>query len=347
VKELLGDIRRWHARGEKIALATVVATRRSSPRPVGSKLAVSESGELAGSVSGGCVETDVVLAAQEVLAGGAPRLVTYGITDDMAFKVGLPCGGEIDVFVEPLQATGIDEPRTVVFTIVSGDEPGAKLVVREDGSTEGDGPKDLAELATGALRTGRSHLIEHDDTLIFADVFAPPVRLLVYGAVDTAEALCRAAKLLGWTTIVADARARFATAERMPSADELLVVWPEEALAHVQPDVGTAIVVLTHDDKFDLPMLTGALETDAFYVGALGSRRNQARRNDVLREAGVPEASLERIAGPCGLDLGAESPAETALSMLAEILAVRAGRAGGPLKAAAHRIHAEPLAAKK
>jgi xanthine dehydrogenase accessory factor len=347
VKELLGDIERWQARGEKIALATVVATRRSSPRPVGSKLAVSESGELAGSVSGGCVESDVVLAAQEVLAGGEPRLVTYGITDDMAFEVGLPCGGEIDVFVEPLQATGVDELRTVVFTIVSGDDAGAKLIVRGDGSTAGDGPADLAALAAGALRTGRSHLIEHDGIAVFADVFAPPVRLLVYGAVDTAEALCRAAKLLGWTTIVADARARFATAERMPSADELLVVWPEEALDHVRPDVGTAIVVLTHDDKFDLPMLTGALATDAFYVGALGSRRNQERRNELLRNAGVPDTSIERIAGPCGLDLGAESPAETALSMLAEILAVRAGRAGGRLKAAPHRIHAEPLAGKK
>ena len=347
MKELLADIDRWQARGEKVAIATVVATRRSSPRPVGSKLAVSESGELAGSVSGGCVESDVVLAAQDVLAGGEPRLVTYGITDDMAFTVGLPCGGEIDVFVEPLQALRADELRTVVLTIVSGDDAGSKLLVRQDGTTAGDGPADLAALAPGALRTGRSHLIDYDGTAVFADVFAPPVRLLVYGAVDTAEALCRAAKLLGWTTIVADARARFATVERMPSADELLVAWPEEALERVQPDVGTAIVVLTHDDKFDLPMLSGALATDAFYVGALGSRRNQQRRNDLLRDAGVPDSSIERIAGPCGLDLGAESPAETALSMLAEIVAVRMGRAGGPLKDASQRIHAEPLAGKK
>ena len=347
MKELHADIDRWQSRGEKVAIATVVATRRSSPRPVGSKLAVSESGELAGSVSGGCVESDVVLAAQDVLAGGEPRLVTYGITDEMAFTVGLPCGGEIDVFVEPLQALGADELRTVVFTIVSGDDLGAKLLVRQDGTTAGDGPANLAALAPGAFRTGRSHLIDFDGTSVFADVFAPPVRLLVYGAVDTAEALCRAAKLLGWRTIVADARGRFATAERMPSADELLVAWPEEALDRVQPDVGTAIVVLTHDDKFDLPMLAGALATDAFYVGALGSRRNQQRRNDLLRESGVPDTSIERIAGPCGLDLGAESPAETALSMLAEIVAVRMGRAGGPLKTASRRIHAEPLAGKK
>jgi len=347
VQELLPDIDRWHARGEKVALATVVATRRSSPRPVGSKLVVSERGELAGSVSGGCVESDVVLAAQEVLSGGPPRLLTYGITDDMALEVGLPCGGEIDVFVEPLQVPAFDEARMVILTIVSGDEAGAKLLVREDGSTAGEDHADLAALAPAALRRGRSHVIEHDGTSVFADVFGPPPRLLVYGAIDTAEALCRAAKLLGWRTIVADARARFATMERIPSADELLVLWPEEALAAAKPDLGTAIVVLTHDDKFDVPMLIGSLATEAFYVGALGSRRNQERRNGLLREAGVAESDVDRIAGPCGLDVGAESPAETALSMLTEILAVRAGRSGGRLKDAPHRIHAEPVAGKK
>ena len=224
--------------------------------------------------------------------------------------------------------------RAVVFTVVAGEQVGAKLLVREDGSTEGDGPAELAALAPAALRAGRSHVIEHDGTTLFADVFGPPPRLLVYGAIDTAEALCRAAKLLGWTTIVADARARFATRERIPSADELLVAWPEEALDQVRPDLGTAIVVLTHDDKFDMPMLTGALATDAFYVGALGSRRNQERRRALLREAGVAEAELERIAGPCGLDIGAESPAETALSMLAEILAVARGPRGRPAQGA-------------
>jgi len=342
VKELLPDIERWRGRGEAVALATVVATRRSSPRPVGSKLAVSESGELAGSVSGGCVESDVVLAAQEVLAGEPPRLVTYGITDDMALSVGLPCGGEIDVFVEPLRDVVDSEERAVLFTVLAGDDAGAKLLVREDGTVSGDGPAELAELAHDALRVGRSHVVQEN---VFADVFGPPPRLLVYGAVDVAEALCRAAKLLGWRTIVADARARFATPERIPSADELLVAWPEEALELVRPDLGTAILVLTHDDKFDLPMLTAALESDAFYVGALGSRRNQERRRGLLLEAGVPEADLDRINGPAGLDIGAESPAETALSMLAEILAVRAGRSGGPLRESTHRIHAERLSA--
>jgi xanthine dehydrogenase accessory factor len=250
-------------------------------------------------------------------------------------------------FFEDLRRVVEDGGRAVALTVVTGPEVGAKLLVREDGSTSGDGPAELAALAPDALRRGRSHAIEHDGTTVFADVFGPPPRLLVYGAIDTAEALCRLASLLGWRTIVADARARFATTERIPSADELLVAWPEEAIEQVQPDLGTAIVVLTHDDKFDLPMLTAALASDAFYVGALGSRRNQERRMALLRGAGLSAAELERISGPCGVDIGAESPAETALSMLAEILASRAGRSGGPLKDAPHRIHAEPLTAKK
>jgi xanthine dehydrogenase accessory factor len=190
-------------------------------------------------------------------------------------------------------------------------------------------------------------VLEHENVTLFADVFGPPPRLFVYGAVDTAEALCRAAKLLGWRAIVADARARFATRERIPSADELLVAWPDEAVEQVRPDLATAVIVLTHDDKFDIPMLAAAVATDAFYIGALGSRRNQERRRGLLLEAGLGEYELERISGPAGLDVGAESPAETALSMLAEALALRAGREGGRLKDATHRIHAEPVAGKK
>ena len=234
--------------------------------------------------------------------------------------------------------------RAVVLTVVSGGRVGAKLLVREDGSTVGDGPEELASLAPDALRTGRSHVVELGDEKVFADVYGPPARLFVYGAVDTAEALCRAAKLLGWTTVVADARARFATPQRIPSADELLVAWPEEAIEQVEPDLGTAIVVLTHDDRFDIPMLKAALAGDAFYIGALGSRRNQERRRGLLLDAGVAEQDLDRIQGPCGLDIGAESPAETALSILAEMLAVRVGRSGGALRDARTRIHAEPVA---
>jgi xanthine dehydrogenase accessory factor len=323
MESVLTQAGRWRELGRKVAVATVVATRSSAPRPIGSKLAVSESGELAGSVSGGCVESDVVLAAQEVLADGEPRLITYGITDEMAFGVGLPCGGEIDVFVEEL--TEAERPE-VTLTVVAGENVGERL---HD-----------PELEQEARRRGRSHVLELEGRTVFADVTAPPTRLFVYGAVDTAEALCRAAKLLGWQTVVADARASFATPERIPSADELLVTWPDEAMAAVEPDLGTAVIVLTHDDKFDLPLIRAALASDAFYIGWIGSRRNQERRRDLLREEGVTDDELDRISGPAGLDIGADTPSETAISMLGEILATRAGRAGGRLKDAKTRIHA-------
>jgi xanthine dehydrogenase accessory factor len=321
--EALQQAVRWREVGRKVAVATVLATRRSAPRPVGSKLFVSESGDLAGSVSGGCVESDVVLAAQEVLVEGAPRLLTYGITDEMAFGIGLPCGGEIDVFVEELTEA---ESPDVTLTVVAGESVGERL---HD-----------PELEQAARRRGRSHVIELEDRTVFADVATPLTCLFVYGAVDTAEALCRAAKLLGWRTVVADARASFATSERIPSADELLVTWPEEAVAAVEPDLGTAVIVLTHDDKFDLPLIRAALASDAFYIGWIGSRRNQERRRGLLREEGVTDDELDRICGPAGLDIGADTPSETAVSMLAEILAMRAGRAGGRLKDAKTRIHA-------
>ena len=336
MREILPELERWRARGDRVALARVVATRRSAPRPVGSKLIVSETGELAGSVSGGCVESEVVEAAREVLAGGRPRLLTYGISDDMAISVGLPCGGEIDVWVdEPdaellgrLAEVAREERRAVNF--VDLDDGTERLV------DEGDNV-----VADELIRAGHSKVVDLQGRRLFADVFGPPPRLFLYGAVDTADALCAAAKAIGWHTIAADARGRFATRERLPHADEIIVAWPDEALAQVRPDHTTAIVVLTHDDKFDLPLLVGALASDAYYIGALGSRRNQERRRERLLEAGVDESELERINGPAGLDIGAHTPAETALSMLAEILAMRAGRDGGRLKDAAGRIHAE------
>jgi xanthine dehydrogenase accessory factor len=336
MRELLADLERWRERGERVALARVVAIRRSAPRPVGSKLAISERGELAGSVSGGCVENEVYEAAREVLRGGAPRLQTYGISDELALSVGLPCGGEIDVWVEEPDPARLAQ----LETLARDDDYAVLLTDLEDGSWELARPGE-SERTDELIRGGQSRVVEVDGRRLFADVFGPAPRLLVYGAVDTGEALAAAAKRLGWRTIVADARGRFATRERIPSADELLVAWPEETLASVRPDHATAIVVLTHDDKFDVPMLIGALSGDAFYVGALGSRRTQARRRERLLEAGVDESALERIHGPAGLDVGAHTPAETAVSILAEIMAVRAGRSGGRLSDAAGRIHAE------
>jgi len=234
------------------------------------------------------------------------------------------------------------EERGILFTAVEGDGAGTKVLALESGERVGDGLDEAVEQFDELIRRGRNRLLElSDGTKVFAEWYGPPPRVFVYGAVDTAEALCRGAKLLGWHAIVADARAKFATRERIPSADELIVEWPQEALERVRPDHQTAIVVLTHDDKFDEPALIGALETEAFYIGALGSRRNQERRRERLLEAGVSEEQWERIMGPCGLDIGADTQEETALSILAEILAVRAEREGGFLKTAKRRIHVE------
>jgi xanthine dehydrogenase accessory factor len=244
--------------------------------------------------------------------------------------------------LERLARLGDDGGRAVLFTVVEGDGAGAKALVVENGETVGDG---VPSWALGEfdelIRRGRNRLLESDGVKVFTEWYGPPPRLLVYGAVDTAESLARAAKVLGWTAIVADARATFLTPERIPSADRLIAEWPEEAIAEVAPDHQTAIVVLTHDDKFDEPALLAALRTEAFYIGALGSRRNQERRRERLLEAGASEEDLARISGPCGLDIGADTQSETALSILAEALAVRAGRDGGPLRQAKQRIHAE------
>jgi xanthine dehydrogenase accessory factor len=323
VTELGDQIARWRARGDRVALATVVATRRSAPRPVGSKLVVSERGELLGSVSGGCVESDVAVQAADVIADGAPRLLTYGIDDDQAWSVGLPCGGEIDVFVERFEAELPDpgEPA-VALTVLEGERAGERRIV---------GPE--------AVEPGASRVLELDGEKVFAEVLGPPPRLVVVGATDTAEELCRAAKALGWRTAVADPRPALVTRERLPSPDELVTAWPGEALEELAPDADTAVVVLTHEERLDVPALTTALGSDAFYIGAIGSRRTQERRRERLLEAGLGEEELERIAGPAGLDLGAHSPAETAVSILAEVLAVRAGRPGGRLVERSGPIH--------
>lgn len=233
--------------------------------------------------------------------------------------------------------------RGVLFTVVEGPGAGAKALVVEGAETIGDGvPAAALGQFDDLVRKGRNRLLDLGDGVkVFAEWYGPPPRLFVYGAVDTAESLCRGAKLLGWSAIVGDARQVFLTRERLPSADRLIAKWPKEAIAELEPDHQTAIVVLTHDDKFDEPALIAALASEAFYVGALGSRRTTERRRQRLVEAGVPPESIDRIMGPCGLDIGADTQEETALSILAEILAVRAGRAGGSLRASKQRIHVE------
>jgi len=231
------------------------------------------------------------------------------------------------------------EERAVLFTVLEGERAGEHVLALLDrGEVVGDDPLGLAALAPDVQRSGQ---LEHGATRVFAEVFGPPPRLVVVGAVDTGEALCAAAKAVGWHTICVDARAKYATHERMPSADELIVEWPGEAFQRIRPDRDTAVVVLTHDEKFDIPALAAALRTEAFYVGALGSRRAQEKRRERLVEEGLTDADLARLRGPAGLDIGAESPAETAVSILAEALALRAGRLGGPLREAPGRIHVE------
>jgi xanthine dehydrogenase accessory factor len=231
------------------------------------------------------------------------------------------------------------DERAVLFTVLEGEAAGQKLLVLLDrDETHGEAPEALAALAAEVRRNGQ---VLHEGSRVFAEVFGPPPRLVVVGAVDTGEALCAAAKAVGWHTICVDARSLYATPERVPSADEILVEWPEAAFARIAPDRDTAVIVLTHDDKFDIPALAAALRSEAFYVGALGSRRAQAKRRERLLEAGLGDAELERLRGPAGLDIGAESPAETAVSIIAEALALRAGRLGGPLREAPGSIHVE------
>jgi len=240
---------------------------------------------------------------------------------------------------EALLEVAHGDERAVLLTVLDGDHRGSKLLVRLDrGEVLGDAPLELEAVAREARRSG---IVEAEGVRVFADVYGPPPRLVAVGAVDTGEAVCAAARALGWRTVCVDARARFATPERVPSAERIVVAWPEEALAEIGLDRDTAVIVLTHDERFDVPALAAALRSDAFYVAALGSRVAQESRRARLLEQGLTVQELERLHGPAGLDIGAESPAETAVSILAEALAVRAGRGGGPLRTSSSRIHAE------
>jgi xanthine dehydrogenase accessory factor len=303
VRDVLEEIRRAADQGRPIAVATVVAARHgSAPRPVGSKLAVTDDGRIVGSVSGGCVEADVAARAKEVLSGGAPTLLTYGIADEEAWSVGLPCGSEIDVWLERADP---ELWRRVGETL----EREEHAVLSTDLQT-GEKRLDPGESETGVADG------------VFAERIAPPLRLVVYGATDIAEALCALGATLGWRTVVSDPRAGLATRERVPSAGELHVGWPEE----LPLDGDTAVVVLTHEERLDLPALEQALRNGTRYVGALGSRRVQTRRREQLAERGLTEDEIARMSGPAGLDLGGRAPAEIALSIAAEIVATLSGQ---------------------
>lgn len=349
MRDVLPQITEWAARGDRIATATVVGVKRSAPRPLGAKMAVNDRGEVIGAVSGGCVEGAVVVVAEQILAGDGPELLHFGIADDEAWDVGLPCGGEIDVWVQAHEPGRFEEiartgGRAAEITLLEGVQPGAKLLVEADGERSGTlGSPELDDEAARAadelLWLERS---ERQGTL-FIDIVHPTPRLILFGAVDVASSLCTLARAAGWRPYVVDPRARFATPERFPDADEVIVAWPEEAFARLGGiDRATSIAVLTHDPKLDDAALMIALRSEARFVGAMGSRRAQATRRERLLEAGMTDSELDRLAAPLGLDLGAVSGEETALSILAEVVAMRHGRDGGRLQNARGRIHEVP-----
>lgn len=345
--DILPTIERWCASGSRVALATVVDVVGSAPRSPGSALAVNERGEVVGSVSGGCVEGAVYEAATLLLAGGRPHLVRYGISDDDALSVGLVCGGEIAVFIDFVDAeicarlsrALVEREPIALLTRVDDVFSGSKMILTAHDVSASDvaGAFDAAMVADAAacLAAGETALRSQ----MFVHAFVPQAEMYIFGAVDFSRAMARVGKFLDFRVTVIDARPIFATEERMPDADAVVVAWPDEFLRSARVDSRTAIVVLTHDLKFDIPLLEVALEGTAGYIGALGSRRTHARRMAVLRERGLPEASLARISGPIGLDIGAQTPEETAVSIAAEIVALRAGRMGGRLTSSSQPIH--------
>jgi len=360
MKDLLRDLDRWHEAGRRIALARVVDVEGSGPREAGAAMAVTAEGEVAGSVSGGCVEGAVVQEALAVLEAGEGRLVSFGYSDDEAFAVGLTCGGTVHLFIEPLtsyeelRAAVLDDAAMALATVVDGPGLGSTLQVGSAGDPTGTlGDPDLDRVVTrdarGQLEAGLTEVRHYgphgeareDTVAVFIQTFAPPPRMLIFGAVDFTAALARAAKLLGYRVLVCDAREVFATEERFPMADEVVVEWPHRLLERMGHELGPrdAVCVLTHDHKFDVPALVAALGTEAGYLGAMGSRRTDAERTERLRAEGVDDEALARVMAPIGLDLGARTPEETAVSICAEIIACRTGRPAPSLRDAAGPIH--------
>jgi xanthine dehydrogenase accessory factor len=310
VREILDTLERWTAEGLKVATATLVRTERSAPRAPGSALAVSENGDVVGSLTSGCVEPALYAEARAVLSGEPPRLSTYGIEDEDAFEAGLPCGGTVHVFVaeskrdlieELAAAVRAEKPIALALT-VSGPDVGDQRAIPLDGRTE--------------------PTLEGD---VFVVPLGPRPRMYVFGAVDHAAAVARVGSFLGYHVTVCDARARFLTRDRFPDADELVVGWPDEFLRSAPVDERAAICVLTHDHKFDVPLLQAALATPAAYIGALGARKTNTERAERLCAEGISEDELARIHAPIGLEIGARTPEEVAVAVAAEIVALKRG----------------------
>ena len=344
MREVVPDIDRWLTQSQSIALATVLQTWGSAPRGVGAKMALTQSGQIAGSVSGGCVEGAVVEAGVEVLKTKRPQLLHLGVADETAWSVGLACGGKIEVFVQALDPNqyaaaqrAIAEYRlAATVTIIRGpvEFVGRELIVFEDGShvgTLGDSLDEPAIVAArAALLEGQAQRITLSEVAaepieIFIDVLLTAPTVIMVGGVHIAVALAALAKTLNYRTIVIDPRRAFGNEARFPHADRLIQAWPDEAFKQVSLTRSTAVAMLTHDPKIDDPALKIVLASRAFYIGALGSRTTQAKRLARLREAGLSDEQLARLRGPIGLEIGAKSPEEISLAVMAEIIAVRQG----------------------
>ena len=368
MRDILDQTVKWWDADEAFGLATVVRTFSSAPREPGAALAVSSAGEVVGSVSGGCVEGAVYELAGDVLATGQPVLQRYGVSDDTAFSVGLTCGGIIDIFVEPVSkrhypefgeitaAVRADEPVAVATVIEGPGKVGARRVIwpadrephaagtlgageRLDQAVDDDARGMLAQGLTGVRHYGAEGERRMDELSVFVQSFAPPPRMVVFGAIDFAAAVARIGKFLGYRVTVCDARPVFATTARFPDADEVVIDWPHRYLSGITTDDRTVVCVLTHDPKFDVPVLEVALRAPAAYIGAMGSRRTHEDRLVRLREAGLTDEELARLRSPVGLDLGARTPEETAVAIAAELIQLRWGGSGRPLTTTAGRIH--------
>ncbi|MCX4231392.1 XdhC family protein [Streptomyces ortus] len=367
--DIADELSRWVEEGREFAVATVVAVGGSAPRGPGAALAVDSGGTVIGSVSGGCVEGAVYDLCVQALQDGESVLERFGYSDEDAFAVGLTCGGVLDIMVTPVAAqTPVREVFRSALSAVASGEPralarvvrgpaellGRALLVHPDGSYEGSYGNGSAELDRTAAaearamldggRTGTLDLSEDGSNCpggltLLVESNVPPPRMIVFGAIDFAAALVRAGKFLGYHVTVCDARPVFATRARFPEADDLVVDWPHRYLRGTATDGRTVLCVLTHDAKFDIPLLEQALRLPVAFVGAMGSRRTHADRDRRLREAGLTDAELARLRSPIGLDLGARTPEETALSIAAEIVAARRGGTGAPLTGTRTPIH--------
>jgi xanthine dehydrogenase accessory factor len=333
MRDILSDVNRWLLDGKRIAIATVLQTWGSAPRRAGSKLAVASDGQFSGSVSGGCVENAVIEAALDSMNTGQAKLLHFGVADETAWEVGLACGGSIDIFVQPLnenffnllRAAWESENQFVHVTIIRGPAEllGREFLVQHDGVVIGNhaNAKGILELAKETFLQAKSRRASlNEGTEVFLELISPLPTLIAVGGVHIAVGLMTFAKTLGYQTVVVDPRSAWGNEERFPNADQLIQAWPAEAFQHIKITSSTAIAMLTHDPKLDDPALKVALDSPAFYVGALGSKTTNAKRRERLLSEGLTEEQLSRLHAPIGLDMHTETPEEIALAIMAEVV---------------------------